>query len=244
MEPSVQAQIGGQRVSFDRLAPYYRPMEAVAAGRIMQRCRTSFLAETIGRRRALLVGEGPGRFLIELLRATPRMEVTVLEQSPQMIRQAKSRLRKKGLDASRVEFQTVDALTWNPPVQGFDLIATHFFLDCFGPEELADLIGKLGQSATEDARWLLGDFCIPKRGWRRFRARVIHAAMYAFFRVATGLSAKRLTPPDRFMQRAGFQRMERRLFSLGLLHSDLWVRGGPTRLNPRGPENVHGAPAG
>lgn len=229
-------------MSFDRLAPYYRPMEAVAAGRIMQRCRTSFLAETVGRQRALLVGEGPGRFLVELLRTAPRIEVTVLEQSARMIREAKSRVEKRGLDASRVEFHAMNALSCTPPAQGFDLIATHFFLDCFGPEELDVLVGKLGQSATEDARWLLGDFCIPKRGWRRFRARVIHATMYAFFRAATGLSAKRLTPPDPFLQKAGFQRAERRLFSLGLLHSDLWVRGGPTRLNPRGPEDVHGVP--
>jgi SAM-dependent methyltransferase len=200
-------------------------MEAVAAGRIMQRCRTSFLAETVGRQRALLVGEGPGRFLVELLRTAPRIEVTVLEQSARMIREAKSRVEKRGLDASRVEFHAMNALSWTPPAQGFDLIATHFFLDCFGPEELDVLVGKLGQSATEDARWLLGDFCIPKRGWRRFRARVIHATMYAFFRAATGLSAKRLTPPDPFLQKAGFQQAERRLFSLGLLHSDLWVRG-------------------
>ncbi len=202
-------------------------MEAVLAGRIMQRCRTSFLAEAVGRRRALLVGEGPGRLLVELLRTAPDIEVTVVEQSPGMIREAKSRIEKKGLHACRVEFLAVDALTWNPCVRGFDLIVTHFFLDCFGPVELESLIGKLGDSATDDARWLLGDFCIPKRGWRRFRALAIHATMYAFFRAATGLSARRLTPPDDFLRNAGFQLVERRLFSLGLIHSDQWVRRAP-----------------
>lgn len=211
-------------MSFDTLAPVYRPMEAVLAGRILQRCRTSFLAETFGRKRALILGEGPARFLIELLRYTPGIEVTVVEKSPMMIRQAMSRIRKEGLDLARVDFREMDALTWKPTGRVFDLIVTHFFLDCFCPEELADLVGRVGASATEDARWLLGDFCIPDRGWRRFRAEMIHAAMYACFRAATGLSAKRLTPPDSCLRSNGFTLINRRLFNLGLIHSDLWVQ--------------------
>jgi Methyltransferase domain len=211
-------------VSFDSLAPFYRTMEAVLAGRVMQNCRTSFLEEAVGRHRALLLGEGPGRFLTELLRTAPHLKVTVVEQSPGMIREAKRRTEREGLDASRVEFLAVDALTWSPCIRGFDLIVTHFFLDCFGPVELENLIGKLVESATEDARWLLADFCIPERGWRRLRARAIHAAMYAFFRATTGLSAKRVTPPDNLLRNAGFQLTKRRLFSLGLIHSELWMR--------------------
>jgi SAM-dependent methyltransferase len=213
-------------MSFDTLAPFYRPMEAVLAGRIMQRCRTSFLAEAVGRRRALILGEGPGRFLIELLRSTPGIEVTIVEKSPAMIRQALSRIRKGGFDPSRIAFREMDALTWEPSGRVFDLIVTHFFLDCFRPEELTDLVGRLRDSSTEGARWLLGDFCIPQRGWRRFRARAIHAAMYACFRAATGLSARRLTSPDAYLQGAGFQLAERRFFNFGLIHSDLWIKFG------------------
>ena len=211
-------------MSFDRLAPFYRPMEAVLAGRILQRARTSFLAEAVGRQWALVLGEGPDRFLTELLRTVPHIKVTVVEQSPGMVREAKRRIEKEGLDTSRVEFLTVDALAWSPLVRRFDLIVAHFFLDCFGPEQLENLIDKLGETATKDARWLLADFCIPERGLRRLRARVIHATMYAFFRAATGLSARRLTPPDDFLRKAGFQLAGRRLFNLGLIHSDLWIR--------------------
>lgn len=216
-------------MSFDRLATFYRPMEAVLAGRILQRARTSFLAEAVGRQRALVLGEGPGRFLTELLRTAPHIKVTVVEQSPGMVREAKRRIEKEGLDTSRVEFLAEDALAWSPLVRRFDLIVTHFFLDCFGPEQLENLIDKLGETATEDARWLLADFCIPERGWRRLRARAIHAAMYSFFRATTRLSATRLTPPDGFLCLAGFQLVERRLFNLGLIHSDLWTRRTPPR---------------
>ena len=211
-------------MSFDTLAPIYRPLEAVLAGGVLQQCRTSLLAEAVDRRQALILGEGPGRFLVELLRINPSIEVTCVERSLAMIHEAKSRLRRERLDISRIDFQQTDALTWEPSRRVFDLIVTHFFLDCFRPHELGALVAKLASGAAVEARWLLGDFCIPERGWQRMRARSIHAAMYAFFRTTTGLSAKRLTPPDHYLQAAGFRLRNRRLFNHGLLHSDLWLK--------------------
>ena len=211
-------------MSFDTLAPIYRPLEAVLAGGVLQLCRTSFLAESVDRRRALILGEGPGRFLVELLRINPSIEVTCVERSPAMIHEARCRLRREGLDVSRIDFQQTDALTWEPARREFDLIVTHFFLDCFRSQELGALVTKVASAAAAEARWLLGDYCSPDRGWQRMRARSIHAAMYAFFRATTGLSAKRLTPPDDYFRMAGFRLQNRRLFNLGLIHSDLWVK--------------------
>jgi len=225
-------------MSFDTLAPWYCTMELVAAGGIMQRCRTEFLAETRSCRRALLLGEGPGRFLRVLLRANPRVEVTCVERSPGMIAEARSQLTGSELD--QVRFVQADALAWQPltpsltPVREsdvaasqqspapFDLIVTHFFLDCFRPEELQALVAKIAASATADARWLIADFREPEKGWRRWRARAVLTLLYAFFRVAAGLSASRLTPADAFLQSAGFRLQDRRLANFGFVHSDLW----------------------
>lgn len=212
-------------MNFDRLAPVYRGMERMMAGGLLQRCRTAFLAEAAGRRRALLLGEGPGRFLVELLRTQPDLEITCVERSPAMIRAATVQARRGRLNLSRVRFESADALAWVPPAGGFDLIASHFFLDCFPPAELAQLVRQIGSWATANARWLLADFQIPARGWRRLRATAVHRLMYAFFRAATGLPADRLTPPDPFLQAAGFRLKERRHFNFGLLHSDLWQNG-------------------
>ncbi len=212
-------------MSFDSLAPVYRAMEFIAAGPMLQQCRTAFLPETRNCRRALLLGEGPGRFLMELVRQNPTMEVTCIERSPRMLREARSSLQRTGLNGSRVTFIEGDALTWSPPVDRFDLIATHFFLDCFRPDELRDLVPRVGSSAAPGALWLIGDFCLPDHGWQRQRARAVHALMYAFFRRTTGLSARRWTPPDADLASAGFMRIGRRHFNLGLLQSDLWSKG-------------------
>jgi ubiquinone/menaquinone biosynthesis C-methylase UbiE len=209
-------------MSFDTLAPYYRTMEALLAGGVLQRCRTAFLQEAKNCQRALLLGEGPGRFLEELLRANRQVEVTCVERSPRMIEQAIRHLERNGLDASRVKFETCDALSWQPPCETFDLVVTCFFLDCFRPEQAQHLIVKVAGSTTSNARWLLADFRVPTSGWRRWRARIILPIMYAFFRLTTQLSASRLAPPDGFLRAAGFRLMQRRLANFDFIHSDLW----------------------
>lgn len=211
-------------MSFERLAPHYLAMEAVLAGGILQRSRTWFLDATKDRRHALLLGEGPGRFAVELLRSNPLVRVVCIEKSGGMIREAQAHLARQGLDTSRVRFEERDALAWTPPRDTFDLVVTHFFLDCFRSEELGTLIPKVAEGATRRARWLLADFHRPDRGWRKWRARVILAVMYAFFRVAAGLSASSLTPPDPFLLSAGFSLVKRRLANAGLVSSDLWER--------------------
>jgi len=209
-------------MSFDTLAPYYRLMERVTAGGLLQRCRTSFLAEAGSSRHALLLGEGPGRFLEELLKTNRDIEVTCVERSPRMIAEAQRRLTPSEL--RRVRFEATDALRWQPAPHQFDLVVTHFFLDCFRPEELSVLVEKLAGGATREARWLVADFREPETGWRRWRARAVLTLLYAFFRTVTGLSASRLTPPDEFLVKGGFRLSARKLGNFGLVYSDLWER--------------------
>jgi ubiquinone/menaquinone biosynthesis C-methylase UbiE len=211
-------------MSFDTLAPQYRMMEAVLAGNILQRCRTAFLAEVAASQRALLLGEGPGRFLVALLRANPNVQVTCVERSQGMIQEARRAVRCHNLNPAQVTYEAKDALAWQPPPGGFDLVATHFFLDCFRSDELEGLISKVAASTTENARWLLADFRHPETGWQKWRAKAVLALMYAFFRLATGLSATRLTSPAGFLESAGFRLAGQRLANFGLVHSDLWQR--------------------
>ena len=213
-------------MNFDRLAAHYHWMEQIFAGGLMQRCRTTFLPHTINCRHALLVGEGTGKFLVELLRANPRIQITCVEQCAGMIQQARQRLASEELDSSRVSFQPMDVLHWTPPEEKFDLVVTNFFLDCFRAEQLQKLIPLLAGSAAKDAIWLLADFRVPECGWRRWRASAMLSMLYAFFKVTTSLSASWLTPPDKFLANAGFKLSDRRLFNFGFAHADLWMREG------------------
>jgi hypothetical protein len=118
----------------------------------------------------------------------------------------------------------MDALDWSIPEEKYDLVATHFFLDCFRERELERLVKLLAGSAQPEAIWLLTDFREPDRGWPRWRAKILLAGLYAFFRATTGLSASRLTPPEKYLTGAGFRLRERRLESFGFAYADLWER--------------------
>lgn len=211
-------------MSFDALAPFYRGLEYALAGRLMQRCRTAFLQEASTCRQALILGEGPGRFLEALLRCHPQVQVTCVERSAPMVKACRRRLESAGLDCSRVRFEICDVLEWVPAGVSYDLIACHFFLDCFTPEQIREIVGKIGRQASPSSRWLLSDFCVPSGGWQRGRARVILSLMYAVFRRLTRIEASKITPPDPYLAAEGFQLRGRRHFSQGLMHADFWER--------------------
>ena len=214
-------------MNFDPLAALYPWLETVCDGGLMQRCRTAFLPRTGHCRQALVLGEGPGKFLTVLLRQQPGLQVTCVEQSAAMIAQTRRRLVAAGRDASRVTFLQMDALDWRPPAEKFDLVVTHFFLDCFRPDQLQQLVPRLAASTTPGALWLLADFRVPERGWTRWRARLLLTLLYAFFKFTTALAANRLTPPEPLLTMAGFRLVDRRLASFGFAHADLWQKTTP-----------------
>ena len=194
-------------------------METLSAGAKLQRCRTAFLDDIPVPERVLLAGEGHGRFLPECARRFPDAEIVVVDSSSLMLE-----ISKRTVKTGRVKFVHADMLDWQAPDAAFDLVVTHFFLDCFTKEELATVIGNISRAATARADWLVADFEIPSSGPARLRARTILTLLYRFFRTTSGLRASRLIPPDEFLKIAGFSRKGRRTFDWGLLKSELWTR--------------------
>ena len=221
-------------MSFDRLALHYRWLESVLAGPKLQRLRTAWPTELPQVRRAPLVGEGPGRFLLPFLEAQPEVEIVYLDASPAMHRVAQRSLVRSGLSSTRIRWIEAQLPTALGQIGPVDLIATHFFLDCFTAAQLPDLIQDLAHLATPEAHWLVSDFRIPSSGFPRWRAQAIHRLMYAFFRLTTRLPARTLTPPDAWLSEQGFRLIRRRVTDWGLLHADWWGResGAISRPNP------------
>lgn len=212
-------------MSFDLLAPHYRWLEWVLAGGKLQRCRTAHIDVIPEPRQALLVGEGNGRLLCQLAARFPRTRFTCVDASAKMLRAAKNRLQLRGLGGTSVEFIHADILDWEPD-GSFDLIVTHFFLDCFQPEQLARIVPRLAAAAAPGANWLVADFREPQSGWRKWRARLVLKSMYLFFQAVTRLPARSLASPDPLLKQSGFMLARRSIFEWGLLHSDLWLLDG------------------
>lgn len=211
-------------MSFDRIAPHYRWLERILAGEKLQCCRLAFLEEIPVPETILILGEGHGRALAACCRQFPHAAITVVEASARMIATAREYLRKDGLSVARVHFLHINALTWTPPVAAYDLIVTHFFLDCFNPEQLARFIPVLARAARPQANWLVADFQMAPSGLARLRSQAILALMYAFFRCTTRLSASRLADPSPWLTAAGFRPHRKQSWEWGLLHTTWWHR--------------------
>jgi ubiquinone/menaquinone biosynthesis C-methylase UbiE len=212
-------------VSFDAIAPWYRTLEWIAFGGDLQRCRIACLKEIAAPRRALIAGEGNGRFLCELLRRHPGVEVDCIDASQRMLQLAQKRLERELPDrVQSARFLQRDLTSWSPPDHHYDLLVTHFFLDCFAEAQLAAIVRKLARASTEDANWLLADFCVPAKGTARLHARALLAVMYRFFRLTARIQASKLIDPTPFLRAEGFSLARRHLFRKGILRSEMWGR--------------------
>jgi SAM-dependent methyltransferase len=212
-------------VSFDAVAPWYRALETIAFGGALQQSRVACLAEIQSPARALIVGEGNGRFLCELLRMHPHLDIDCVDASERMLGLAQERVERELPErVDRVHFLKYDITAWAPLENHYDLVVTHFVLDCFPAAELADVIKNLACSAKPEAAWLLTDFRLPNRGFARLRARLWLAAMYQFFRLTARIPASELIDPTPLLQSEGFTLSRQHLSRGGMMKSELWRR--------------------
>ncbi len=206
-------------MNFNHVAPFYRWLEGIIFGHALQRARTAFVRQIDPPRRVLIVGEGDGRFLEEFVRFYPRAEIDCMEASERMIALARRRV-----PAATARFVRVNLAQARLEAGRYDLLVSHFLLDCFGEEKLGEMVCKLSRSAGAEAQWLIADFCLPPRGWKRLRARAVTAIMYRFFRSVAGIEARRLVDYRPHLRAAGFALQGETLAPNEMIRSELWKR--------------------
>jgi SAM-dependent methyltransferase len=198
----------------DRIAPHYWWIEMLGMGRTLERRRSWFLPRLKNARRALVLGDGDGRFLRELLQENPVVHADYVDLSSRMLESAR---RKSGVD--RVVYRHADARDAEFAAGEYDLIATHFFFDCFGSQELEPLITRIGAAATPGARWVVSEFCTHS-----VPARLLVRALYRFFRITTGLTTQTLADHRPMLRDQGFRLVDVSQSRGGLVVSELWER--------------------
>lgn len=198
----------------DRIARLYRWIEYAAFGGALQRRRVAFLPEVADARRVLVLGDGDGRFLKKLVEQNPQAHVDYVDLSGRMLELARGRA-----GTARVTYHQADALEIALPERGYDLIVTHFFLDCFEEAGAARLVERVARGACPNARWMISEFRESSR-WAVVWLRL----MYAFFGIATGLEIRRLIDHHPLLARHGFRMMRGESAWWGLMASELWTR--------------------
>jgi len=209
--------------NFDRLARMYRALEFAAFGPALERARFCFLDRLAGCHDILVLGEGDGRCLERLAALAPDARIHCVDASAAMLARAAARVAAANVNR-RLTFEKTDVLALGVPPGHYDAVVTFFFLDCFRPETVVELVSRVEAGLRPGALWLFADFVLPPRGWTRLRARVWLAVLYAFFRWETGIHASSLPPSETILEQAGFTRTAVRDFQCGLVRSAVFKK--------------------
>ncbi|MFZ0747214.1 MAG: class I SAM-dependent methyltransferase [Terracidiphilus sp.] len=204
---------------FNRLARVYRWIELATFGPWLWRCRCAFLNELSSSRTALIIGDGDGRFTARLLHENPAVLIDAVDASKAML---SALVRNAGDSAGRVHVHLADARQWKPAAPPYDLIVTHFFLDCLTTGEVASLAAQMRPCVTPSAHWLVSEFRVPGGWFGWLVARPLIAGLYTAFRLLTGLSVRRLPNHRKALAKVGFTLMRQHHWLGGLLVSELW----------------------
>jgi len=207
--------------NFNRIARPYRWLEYLTLGTALENCRTHYLPQLLDRRRALVLGDGDGRFLAQLLATNPDLHADAVDTSATMLQLLRQRCEAAAPNAAtRLRTRHANALTI-PLEDSYDLVVTHFFLDCLTQPDLDTLITRINPTITPGALWLISDFRVPN-GLMRLPARLLVRGLYLTFRLLTGLRTTHLPDYATPLTQAGLTRIAHQHRLAGLLTTELW----------------------
>jgi ubiquinone/menaquinone biosynthesis C-methylase UbiE len=207
--------------NFDPVARPYRWLEYMSFGPWLGRCRNAHLVHLSGARHALLLGDGDGRFLARLLAANPTLTADVVDSSQAMLKLLQQRCGPQA--CHRICLHHADALDWKP-TQSYDLIVSHFFLDCFFPQQMERILAGVLPHALPGAQWVISEFAIPPNGFAAYLARGIIGSLYRAFGLLTGLPVRALPDYATSLRRRGLAPTYDRRYLAGLLCSQVWTK--------------------
>ena len=215
--------------TFDRLARPYHLLERLAFGNRLNAVRRFGLHGLSTPRRALLIGDGDGRFACALLRQYSGIVVDSLDISRGMLRTARTRIRRE-LPGAVNRFRAVHADCCQLPLAPgpYDLGVLHFVLDCLSESESERLLGGVGDWLAPNGRLLYSDFSLPAGPlpWRLAGA-VIIRLLYLFFGLVAGVERRRL-PRFVWPEQLALSASSERLKGLVVGQGRVWSQNQPS----------------
>ena len=191
-------------LTFNRVAPFYEFGEKFFFGGLLDSSRTFFKEKFKDSRSILLLGEGRGSFLHQLLESNQLCDVTIVDSSSAMIRYQKSKITKENLN--RVSFKCIPVEHF-ASTKEFDLICSFFFWDCFVSQQIEYLVPKCAQFLKKEGFWVNSDFHDLKafgNGFNYFKIRM----MYLFFNFTTGIHAWKVEPFRKYAEANDLRSLE------------------------------------
>lgn len=214
--------------SFNAVAPYYPWIESLVFGRKLTRARNAALDQIPAGANILLLGEGNGRFLTELLLRHPNARITCVEPSEGMRASQHKRLQSRfGKIPDTLTYIPQRIQDWTAPPASYDAIVAHFFLDLFTDAELPAVVEKITHTAAPHATLCIAEFAELPTRFGRLYSRALIRTMYAFFSVATRLQTQRIPNWPQALLNHGWSQQSCTPHNQSLIRAQTWTKSAP-----------------
>ena len=142
--------------NYDLVARVYDALGMIYSGGQIHAAKNSQLTEMQPGDKVLYVGVGPGEDAV--LAAERGAQVTCLDLSAQMLRQAEARMKRHGCQA---EFLQADVLQHDRH-DHYDVVVVNFFLNVFSEQQMRDMLAYLVKLVRPAGKLLISDFATPQ----------------------------------------------------------------------------------
>lgn len=178
-------------MNFDKVAPYYSLLEKLTFGNNLHDARLAFVPKLTKAKNILLIGEGRGRLLNEILKHNSLANITIVESSRAMISEMKKLPKVKNV--SSIKFENLCFFHFSTQ-ERFDAICTCFFWDCFKEKEVKTGVDKVNKLLEANGLWINVDFKSPINGGNveKFAHCLLIKLLYEFFRISCGVMVNKL----------------------------------------------------
>ncbi|MCM8533545.1 MAG: class I SAM-dependent methyltransferase [Lentisphaeraceae bacterium] len=174
-----------KQTDFSPIAPIYDLLGSLFFGGQLHRSQLKNLSKLPHKFESILIiGGGTGKFLKDLVQSKIFKQLTYIDISPKMIELAKSKVS----DGKNINFIIGDESTI--PNQSFDLIITHYFLDCFDQDKFEEFSKVLLSKLTVGGYWSMVDFHLNSTS--AHSKKLFVSFLYKFFKITCKLNAKEL----------------------------------------------------
>ena len=205
-------------IDYSRVAEAYRWLEMLVFSSTLQKARLSYLEALL---QSLIevecpsiavVGDGDGRFLVELLKSEQDFKIDYIDCSPGMLRVA----QKRAAHDSRVIWRCEKFERGSQ--KSYDAIVCHFVLDGFGCEHRMSFVGAISASLNPNGILLVSDF--DSRAHRKAAALVV--CMQWFFHAFAGVPFVEFSKPDEILIEHEMTKIGENEWWKGAIFSQMW----------------------
>jgi ubiquinone/menaquinone biosynthesis C-methylase UbiE len=190
-----------KRNNYKLIAPYYQFISEIVFGKNLEQIQLDSFPWIPENGKILFIGGGSGSILKKLLQEKPRIEITYLDKSEEMISLSKRKLADKDLNS--VEFICGEIESYHT-AKKFDAVLSYFFLDQFAKKNRDLIIRQIETLLTPKGIIIIADFSPPKNTFQK----LIEKLMFAFLKISTRIESDQIEDLNEEMNQYGYRRKE------------------------------------